>query len=92
VLYLAPQPAQPLHALTAAVAETWPHTPPYAGMFTEVVPHLTVATQVEPQVADHIEEQLAATLPIAAVINQAWLYTPNGPHWQPRHPLPLGTA
>ncbi len=90
VLYLAPQPAQPLRALTAAVAETWPQTPPYGGMFTEVVPHLTVAAQVETQVADHIEEQLAATLPIAAVINQAWLYAPNGSRWVPRHRLPLG--
>src|SRR6266704_7013965 len=57
--YLAPQPAQPLRALTAAVTETWPQTPPYGGMFDEVVPHLTVATQVEPQVADRIEQQLA---------------------------------
>jgi hypothetical protein len=92
VLYLAPQPAQPLRALTRAVAEIWPHMPPYGGMFDEVIPHLTVAAQVEPQVADHIEGQLAETVPIAAVIEEAWLYAPNGSRWEPRHRLPLGTA
>jgi 2'-5' RNA ligase len=90
VLYLAPQPANPLRALTAAVTETWPQAPPYGGMFDEVVPHLTVATKVEPEVADRIEQQLAPALPITAVVTEAWLYAPNGSHWEPRHRLPLG--
>ena len=92
VLYLAPQPAQPLRALTASVAETWPQTPPYGGMFDEVVPHLTVAARVEPHVADHIEQQLAVTLPIVASIKEAWLYAPNGARWQPRRRLPFAAA
>ena len=42
-LFLAPEPVGPFRALTESVFGRWPETPPYAGKFTEVVPHLTVA-------------------------------------------------
>src|SRR4051794_7711338 len=41
VLYLAPHPAEPLRALIETVAARYPDTPPYGGIFSEVVPHLT---------------------------------------------------
>lgn len=42
-LYLAPSPAHPFIALTAALARQFPEYPPYGGQFRTVVPHLTVA-------------------------------------------------
>jgi len=53
VLYLAPEPAAPFRALTAAVAGAFPEYPPYGGQFDNVIPHLTVAEQ-------HDADQLAA--------------------------------
>jgi 2'-5' RNA ligase len=43
VLYLAPHPATPFQALTRAVADRYPETPPYDGAFSNIVPHLTIA-------------------------------------------------
>jgi 2'-5' RNA ligase len=63
VLYLAPRPAEPFAALTAAVVARWPGHPPYGGAFDEVVPHLTVASGAEP---GGLEAQVAAALPLAA--------------------------
>ncbi len=89
VLYLAPRPAQPLRALTRAVVAAWPQTPPYGGLFDEVVPHLTVATQVESPIMDQIEQHVSAMLPIIVTIREAWLYAPNGFRWEPRQRLLL---
>jgi 2'-5' RNA ligase len=89
VLYVSPEPGHQLRALTAAITQNWPETPPYGGMFNEVVPHVTVAVQVEPDIADQIEQHLRPTLPIHATIREAWLYTPNASRWAPKHRLPL---
>ena len=43
VLYLAPTPREPFVALTQAVADRFPETPPYRGEFSEIIPHLTLA-------------------------------------------------
>jgi 2'-5' RNA ligase len=42
VIYLAPEPAEAFALLTEAVVERWPQTPPYGGLYDQVVPHLTV--------------------------------------------------
>jgi 2'-5' RNA ligase len=43
VLWLAPEPAQPLARMIEALIERFPDYPPYGGAFGEIVPHLTVA-------------------------------------------------
>jgi 2'-5' RNA ligase len=43
VLWLAPDPPEPFHEMTAALVACFPDHRPYGGMFSEVVPHLTVA-------------------------------------------------
>ena len=83
VLYLSPDPPRPLRALIAAITQRWPETPPYGGVFDEVVPHLTVAVQVKPDIADQIEHHLRPTLPIHATVQQVWLYAPDGSRWAP---------
>ena len=42
VVWLAPEPASPFRALTAAVHAAFPQCPPFGGAFAEVIPHLTV--------------------------------------------------
>jgi 2'-5' RNA ligase len=43
VLWLAPEPAEPIAALVQAVTAAFPDYPPYGGQFETIVPHLTVA-------------------------------------------------
>jgi 2'-5' RNA ligase len=42
VLWVAPDPAAPFRALTAAVVREFPDYPPFGGQYETVVPHLTV--------------------------------------------------
>ena len=50
-MYLEPQPAGELIALTEAIAASWPETPPYGGVFPHIVPHLTVAGGIHEEAA-----------------------------------------
>lgn len=43
VLWLQPEPAEPLIALVRAIAAAFPEHPPYGGQFETIVPHVTVA-------------------------------------------------
>ena len=88
VLYLAPDPADELRALTLAIAERWPETPPYAGAHDDVIPHLTVA-MAEDAVLDAVEPELAAQLPVETRLPQAALFTFDGRRWRIRAPLPF---
>ena len=42
-LWLAPEPAEPFVAMTEALTARWPECLPYGGVFSRVIPHLTVA-------------------------------------------------
>ena len=43
LIYLAPEPEDPLKTLTLAVWEAFPEHPPYEGKHSDIIPHLTVA-------------------------------------------------
>jgi 2'-5' RNA ligase len=43
VLWLAPEPAEPIMALVRAITAAFPDYPPYGGQFDTIVPHATVA-------------------------------------------------
>lgn len=63
IIYLVPEPAEPLVALTAALSAAFPQCPPYRGQFADVVAHLTLDH------ASHIAEaavrgDLADQLPV----------------------------
>ncbi|GAB2571894.1 hypothetical protein Aab01nite_03930 [Paractinoplanes abujensis] len=93
VVWLAPQPAGPFVALTAAVTSRFPSVRPYEGAFDEVVPHLTIGH-------DHPRAQLQAAadavgpqLPIHARVTSLRLITGRpepGPSWSTRHEFALG--
>jgi 2'-5' RNA ligase len=93
VVWLAPDPAEPFRALTAAVATHFPATQPYGGAFTDILPHLTMghdhpATDLQAAAAD-----VQAHLPIHARVTAVRLITGRpepGGCWTPLADLPLG--
>ena len=80
-VYLAPVPAEPFAALTAAVVARFPEHQPYGGAFGTVVPHLTVGRDVECDVA----------LPIRAEARTVVLVERGADlRWHVRHSFALG--
>jgi len=90
ILYLAPVPAAPFAALTAALVAAFPEHQPYAGVHPELVPHLTVAI-ADAATLDAVEAEVAPSLPLAAQVSEAWLMERAGDgRWHRRERLPLG--
>ncbi|MGH8325613.1 MAG: 2'-5' RNA ligase family protein [Steroidobacteraceae bacterium] len=91
VLYLAPDPAEPLLALTRALTARWQQLEPYAGeRGKQVVPHLTVTTSRPPRVFDLVDEALVPLLPIEVCIDSAQLYLFDGRRWTEHGSFALG--
>jgi len=81
-LYLAPTPDQPFRDLTESIVQRWPEAPPYAGQFTEVIPHLTIAHDRQPELFDTVEAALTEQLPITATISSVGLFVSDGRRWR----------
>ena len=64
VVWLAPEPADPFLALTAAVTTRFPAARPYDGLFDEVVPHLTIGHDHPPADLKAAAGAVAEHLPI----------------------------
>lgn len=91
VLYLAPDPAEPFVAMTAAIAQRWPQAPPYGGAFERLVPHLTVARLDDPARLDEIQAVITPALPIEAFAASACLLVQSDDgRWWIRARLSLG--
>jgi 2'-5' RNA ligase len=90
VVYLAPEPAAPFAALTAAIAERFPAYPPYGGAFDAVIPHLTL-TESATAPLDDIALTAERHLPFAHRVASfdLLLQGPDG-RWQSHWRLPLG--
>jgi hypothetical protein len=54
-VYLVPDPLQPFDTLTDEVVRQFPALPPYGGLFTNPVPHLTVAQKPASGPAEIVE-------------------------------------
>jgi 2'-5' RNA ligase len=95
VLYLAPYPETPFQALTRAVADRYPETPPYGGAFSDVVPHLTIAQVNEAQrldeVSDEFQRAAGGELPIHGYAEQVWLMAKHAGRWRPQRAFALAT-
>jgi 2'-5' RNA ligase len=96
VLYLAPQPDEPFRQLTSAIRGWYPETPPYAGKWPEIIPHLTVANLVDEEKLDRVADEFAraahAKLPIDATAAEVALMDNCSGRWQVRATLGLGRA
>jgi 2'-5' RNA ligase len=92
-LYLAPEPALPIRALTEAVMARFPDYPPYGGAYDEVIPHMTVAQVDDPQTLDQIEAGFAAEcsnyLPIHTHVTEIVLLDNAAGIWSRRAVFPL---
>jgi len=91
-LYLAPEPARPFVALTAALARQFPEYPPYGGQFKTVVPHLTVAQAGGWRQSSAHAELLSALWPsgsISSWCSELVLIENSSGHWRQKHAFPL---
>ena len=89
VLFLEPEPADALRALTVAIAKRWPEAPPYGGRFEEVIPHLTIAHGADDDVRADIETDVLRGLPLRARVWEASLWAFDGAHWRQRARFPF---
>ena len=93
VIYLAPEPVEPLLSLIELVSAAFPESPPYEGVFDRIVPHLTVADVQEPADLDRIEtrlkDRLATLPPVESEIDAVWLLQNSGDGWRQVEPFPL---
>lgn len=89
VLYLAPEPAALFKTLTRAFANRFPDTPPYGGMFSEMVPHVSVADEEDLEILARIEADVGPRLPIKATARKVELveHAPEG--WRRRQSFTL---
>jgi hypothetical protein len=92
VLWLAPEPAEPVLRLIRALAERYPEARPYGGELAldGVVPHLTLAMSDDEATRAEAEDALSGLLPVEAVIGEAWLIAEDeGGRWHHRESFPL---
>ncbi len=92
VVWLAPEPDDPLRALINLVAERWPEFPPYGGAYPNLAPHLTIGAgaplgQLEAAAAD-----VEAGLPLHVTIEEAVLMAGSSrpSSWTALYTFPLG--
>ncbi len=92
VLFLVPDPDGPFRCLTADLFGRWPDAPPYGGLITDPVPHLTITHGASPRKAAEAEADVTARLPFTCLIQEAWLIGFDGTRWARRASLPLGAV
>ena len=92
VVYLAPEPSRPLGDCTDAIYARFPDWPPYEGAFAEVIPHATLAEDIDAaQVRPEIQRRLAPYLPRHYRIDAATLLEEFEPDcWRGRESFRLG--
>jgi 2'-5' RNA ligase len=89
VLWLDPEPADPFRRLTHALWEAWPQTPPYAGRFDDVTPHLTVAEHADDALLDAVAADVEPGLPVSMTVTEAALLAVGDGSWRPFAAFPL---
>lgn len=96
-IWVAPEPAAPFVALTAAIEAAFPKYPHFGGVFEEVIPHLTLADDVEsaelePTLA-RLRRLVEPLLPMKLAAEEAAILArqPSG-HWVATTRLPLRAA
>lgn len=95
VLYLAPEPAEPFREVTKAIWKRHPETPPYGGLYPDIVPHLTLADRIESDATlDRIETEVIEAarnrLPVRARAAEVALLENRTGRWQTLLTLSLG--
>jgi 2'-5' RNA ligase len=92
VLWLGPDPDEPLRVLTTALSTTF-GLRPYGGAHTDVIPHLTVAHDHPLTAMRRAATQVQRQLPIHTTVDRVQLITGRpepGPSWRTVSEFPLG--
>jgi 2'-5' RNA ligase len=93
VLYLAPSPKEKIVELIQNIAAAFPEYPPYAGKFTEINPHLTIAQSQDSALLETIAKELTAKakqhLPIPKKVEEASLFELHNGLWNKTGTYPL---
>ena len=94
VFYLAPEPDDPFRALTMAIWNRYPETPPYGGRHADIIPHLSVA-QLDDEgqldlVAEAFRQEAAGQLPIRGRASEVALMENVTGSWQTHSTFFLG--
>ena len=83
VLWVAPEPSEPIVEMVRAVAAAFPDYPPYGGQFDTIIPHVTVAhgegldlAALEPGVRARLAE------PVRARVETVGLFTTVRRRWR----------
>ncbi len=94
VLWLAPEPAEPFLALTAAVWHRFPRCPPYRGVYPDLVPHLTIGMDRPAGALESAARAAEPGLPITARVTAAALMQGSSEpgSWRTVAELPLAPA
>ena len=92
VLWLAPQPREPIEALTRALVHAFPDCRPYGGRHPDPQPPLTVAIQPYEPRLDRAERTLRRRLtrPLTARIESCALFARTAHGWRKQRRFPLG--
>jgi 2'-5' RNA ligase len=90
VVYAAPRPDGPLKRLIGQLAARYPDTPPYGGVFDDVVPHATLAKSDEDGT---VRARVEPLLPVECRPERASLFEEFEPlRWRELEPLPFGAG
>jgi 2'-5' RNA ligase len=91
VLYLTPWPDTIFRELTNLLHKVFPEWPPYGGVHTDVVPHLTVGNGAPVEDLQSAASAVASALPIGAVADCVWLMVGGREpgSWRREHTYPL---
>jgi hypothetical protein len=96
VLYLAPNPEAPFRELIERVIGRFPDYPPYGGIHTDIIPHLTVGHAEDPetfaQLRANFSKHVAGKLPILTTATAVTLIEIRSERWQVRWEFPLGAV
>lgn len=89
VLWLSPEPAAPFRELTTVLANRF-GTPPWAGQFAELVPHLTIGHAGGDGPLEPVAETLVPGLPVSCRAEEVWAMVGDGYRWNVHAKVPLG--
>jgi 2'-5' RNA ligase len=78
-LWLAPDPVEPFVSMTESLVARWPECLPYGGVFSRVIPHVTVAQRD----FDDATEALSPLLPLQSRVESVLLLEKvQADHWR----------
>ncbi len=93
VLWLDPQPAAPILALTQAVARRWPAYPPYGGDYgNQPTPHLTISDTTDPDELGHIVSDVEQALPLRSWVAELSLLVRRADCWELEQTFPFASV